>query len=185
YLTLDRLTRTLSGGEAQRIALSNALGSHLVDTLYVLDEPTIGLHPADTGRLLGLLRRLADGGNTVVVVEHDPAAMRAADWMVELGPASGDAGGARVYPGPAAGGGTARSSIWASRWGRCERWTAGRRSATWCWWTRPRSDARRAPTRSPTSRRSTSCGPCSPPSRSPGRGRTRQARSPSTWPAGG
>src|SRR5213594_43014 len=95
YLTLDRLTRTLSGGEAQRIALSNALGSHLVDTLYVLDEPTIGLHPADTGRLLGLLRRLADGGNTVVVVEHDPAAMRAADWMVELGPASGEAGGER------------------------------------------------------------------------------------------
>jgi len=103
YLTLDRLTRTLSGGEAQRIALSNALGSRLVDTLYVLDEPTIGLHPADTGRLLGLLRRLADGGNTVVVVEHDPAAMRAADWMVELGPASGEAGGALVYQGPAAG----------------------------------------------------------------------------------
>src|SRR5438046_3147432 len=93
YLTLDRLTRTLSGGEAQRIALSNALGAHLVDTLYVLDEPTIGLHPADTGRLLGLLRRLADGGNTVVVVEHDPAAMRAAGWMVELGHASGGAGG--------------------------------------------------------------------------------------------
>src|SRR5207249_2264108 len=103
YLTLDRLTRTLSGGEAQRIALSNALGSHLVDTLYVLDEPTIGLHPADTGRLLGLLRRLADGGNTVVVVEHDPAAMRAADWMVELGPASGEAGGELVYQGPAGG----------------------------------------------------------------------------------
>jgi excinuclease ABC subunit A len=103
YLTLDRLTRTLSGGEAQRIALSNALGSRLVDTLYVLDEPTIGLHPADTDRLLGLLRRLADGGNTVVVVEHDPAAMRAADWMVELGPASGEAGGALVYQGPAAG----------------------------------------------------------------------------------
>jgi excinuclease ABC subunit A len=102
YLTLDRLTRTLSGGEAQRIALSNALGSRLVDTLYVLDEPTIGLHPADTDRLLGLLRRLADGGNTVVVVEHDPAAMRAADWMVELGPASGEAGGALVYQGPAA-----------------------------------------------------------------------------------
>src|SRR2546430_2054733 len=89
--------------EAQRIELSNALGSHLVDTLYVLDEPTIGLHPADTGRLLGLLRRLADGGNTVVVVEHDPAAMRAADWMVELGPASGEAGGELVYQGPAAG----------------------------------------------------------------------------------
>ena len=102
YLTLDRLTRTLSGGEAQRIALSNALGSHLVDTLYVLDEPSIGLHPADVERLLGLLRRLATAGNTVVVVEHDPAAMRAADWMVELGPASGAAGGQLVYQGPAA-----------------------------------------------------------------------------------
>src|SRR6266571_995037 len=103
YLTLDRLTRTLSGGEAQRIALSNALGAHLVDTLYVLDEPTIGLHPADTERLLGLVRRLANAGNTVVVVEHDPAAMRAADWMVELGPSSGEAGGQLVYQGPAAG----------------------------------------------------------------------------------
>src|SRR5438034_867692 len=102
YLTLDRQTRTLSGGEAQRIALSNALGSHLVDTLYVLDEPSIGLHPADVDRLLGLLRRLSDAGNTVVVVEHDPAAMRAADWMVELGPASGVAGGQLVYQGPAA-----------------------------------------------------------------------------------
>src|SRR5467141_3225077 len=103
YLTLDRLTRTLSGGEAQRIALSNALGSHLVDTLYVLDEPSIGLHPADVDRLLKLLKRLADAGNTVVVVEHDPAAMRVASWMVELGPASGEAGGALVYQGPAAG----------------------------------------------------------------------------------
>src|SRR2546428_3881449 len=102
YLTLDRQTRTLSGGEAQRIALSNALGSHLVDTLYVLDEPSIGLHPSDTDRLLGLLRRLADAGNTVVVVEHDAAAMRAADYMVELGPGSGDAGGHLVYQGPAA-----------------------------------------------------------------------------------
>ncbi len=102
YLTLDRQTRTLSGGEAQRIALSNALGSHLVDTLYVLDEPSIGLHPADVDRLLGLLRRLSGAGNTVVVVEHDPAAMRAADWMVELGPASGARGGQLVYQGPAA-----------------------------------------------------------------------------------
>jgi len=102
YLTLDRQTRTLSGGEAQRIALSNALGSHLVDTLYVLDEPSIGLHAADVDRLLGLLRRLSNAGNTVVVVEHDPAAMRAADWMVELGPASGEAGGQLVYQGPAA-----------------------------------------------------------------------------------
>src|SRR6267143_1387313 len=103
YLTLDRQTRTLSGGEAQRIALSNALGSHLVDTIYVLDEPSIGLHPADVDRLLKLLKRLADAGNTVVVVEHDPAAMRAASWMVELGPASGEAGGQVVYQGPAAG----------------------------------------------------------------------------------
>ena len=102
YLTLDRQTRTLSGGEAQRIALSNALGAHLVDTLYVLDEPSIGLHPADVDRLLGLLRRLSGAGNTVVVVEHDPAAMRAADWMVELGPASGVAGGHLVCQGPAA-----------------------------------------------------------------------------------
>jgi excinuclease ABC subunit A len=103
YLTLDRLTRTLSGGEAQRIALSNALGAHLVDTLYVLDEPSIGLHPADLDRLLGLLQRLATAGNTVVVVEHDPAAMRAADWMVELGPGSGTNGGQLVYQGSAAG----------------------------------------------------------------------------------
>src|SRR5947208_12772520 len=103
YLTLDRLTRTLSGGEAQRIALSNALGSHLVDTLYVLDEPSIGLHASDIDRLLGLLRRLADAGNTVAVVEHDPAAMRAADWMIELGPGSGEAGGQVVYQGPVAG----------------------------------------------------------------------------------
>src|SRR5213594_556872 len=102
YLTLDRLTRTLSGGEAQRIALSNALGSHLVDTLYVLDEPSIGLHPSDIDRLLGLLRRLAEAGNTVTVVEHDPAAMRAADWMIELGPGSGEAGGQVVYQGAAA-----------------------------------------------------------------------------------
>jgi excinuclease ABC subunit A len=76
YLTLERQTRTLSGGEAQRISLSNALGSRLVDTLYVLDEPTIGLHPADNDRLLSLLVRLREGGNTVLVVEHDPEAMR-------------------------------------------------------------------------------------------------------------
>ena len=102
YLTLDRQTRTLSGGEAQRIALSNALGSKLTDTLYVLDEPTIGLHPADIQRLLDLLRRLSASGNTVVVVEHDPAAMAIADYMVELGPGSGTAGGNLVYQGPAA-----------------------------------------------------------------------------------
>ncbi|HEY2825366.1 MAG TPA: ATP-binding cassette domain-containing protein, partial [Gemmatimonadales bacterium] len=105
YISLDRQTRTLSGGEAQRISLSNALGSQLVDTLYVLDEPSIGLHPRDIGRLLKLLTRLTDGGNTVVVVEHDPAAIRAADYMVELGPGSGELGGEVVYSGRVADGG--------------------------------------------------------------------------------
>jgi len=99
YLTLDRQTRTLSGGEAQRISLTNALGGKLTDTLYVLDEPTIGLHPCDTDRLLVLLRRLADQGNTVLAVEHDTAAMRAADWLVELGPAAGERGGKVVFQG--------------------------------------------------------------------------------------
>ncbi|HET7025423.1 MAG TPA: excinuclease ABC subunit UvrA [Gemmatimonadales bacterium] len=105
YLTLDRQTRTLSGGEAQRISLSNALGSELVDTLYVLDEPSIGLHPRDIDRLLGLLDRLRDLGNTVVVVEHDMAAIAKADWMVELGPGAGEHGGQLVYAGPASGAG--------------------------------------------------------------------------------
>jgi excinuclease ABC subunit A len=100
YLTLDRQTRTLSGGEAQRISLANALGSRLVDTLYVLDEPSVGLHPRDTDRLLSLLRRLRDAGNTVVVVEHDLAAIREADFMLELGPGSGDRGGRVVHAGP-------------------------------------------------------------------------------------
>ncbi|HSM61539.1 MAG TPA: excinuclease ABC subunit UvrA [Longimicrobiales bacterium] len=99
YLTLSRQTRTLSGGEAQRINLANSLGSRLVDTLYVLDEPTIGLHPKDTGALLDLLLRLRAAGNTVVVVEHDPQAILAADHVVELGPASGEAGGEVVFQG--------------------------------------------------------------------------------------
>jgi excinuclease ABC subunit A len=103
YLSLDRQTRTLSGGEAQRIALSNALGSRLVDTLYVLDEPSIGLHPRDTDRLLALLRRLRDGGNSVIVVEHDLAAIRQADFMLELGPGAGEHGGQVVHAGPLTG----------------------------------------------------------------------------------
>ncbi len=103
YLSLDRQTRTLSGGEAQRISLANALGARLVETLYVLDEPSIGLHPRDIGRLLDLVRRLADAGNTVVVVEHDLAAIRAADHMIELGPGSGEQGGDLVYSGPVRG----------------------------------------------------------------------------------
>ncbi len=101
YLTLGRQTRTLSGGEAQRISLANSLGSRLVDTLYVLDEPTIGLHARDTGALLALLRRLSEAGNTVVVVEHDAQAIRSADHIVELGPGSGETGGSLVYEGPA------------------------------------------------------------------------------------
>ncbi|MEO5580913.1 MAG: excinuclease ABC subunit UvrA [Gemmatimonadaceae bacterium] len=100
YLSLNRATRTLSGGEAQRIGLANSLGSQLVDTLYVLDEPSIGLHPRDMNRLLGLLHRLRDAGNTVLVVEHDPAAIEAADYMVELGPGSGEHGGRIVFAGP-------------------------------------------------------------------------------------
>jgi excinuclease ABC subunit A len=99
YLTLDRQTRSLSGGEAQRINLANSLGSSLVDALYVLDEPTIGLHPSDTGALLSLLERLRDAGNTVIVVEHDPMAIRAADHVVELGPGSGERGGEVVFQG--------------------------------------------------------------------------------------
>ncbi len=100
YLSLHRATRTLSGGEAQRIGLANSLGSHLVDTLYVLDEPSIGLHPRDLDRLLKLLERLRDEGNTVLVVEHDLEAIRRADWMVELGPGSGENGGQVVFAGP-------------------------------------------------------------------------------------
>jgi excinuclease ABC subunit A len=99
YLTLDRQARTLSGGEAQRINLADALGSALVDVTYVLDEPSIGLHPRDTGRLYRLLDQLRDLGNTVLVVEHDPAAIERADHVVELGPASGEHGGDLVYEG--------------------------------------------------------------------------------------
>jgi excinuclease ABC subunit A len=100
YLSMNRATRTLSGGEAQRIGLANSLGSQLVDTLYVLDEPSIGLHSRDMDRLLKLLQRLRDAGNSVLVVEHDLAAIEMADYMVELGPGSGEAGGEIVFAGP-------------------------------------------------------------------------------------
>ena len=99
YVSLDRQTRTLSGGEAQRINLANSLGSRLVDTLYVLDEPTVGLHPSDTTALLSLLGRLRDAGNSVIVVEHDPLAIREADHVLELGPSSGEKGGEVVFEG--------------------------------------------------------------------------------------
>lgn len=99
YLTLARQTRTLSGGEAQRINLANSLGAALVETLYILDEPTIGLHPKDTAALLDLIKRLRDAGNTVVVVEHDTQAIQSADHIVELGPGSGEEGGEVVFEG--------------------------------------------------------------------------------------
>ncbi|MDP9277854.1 MAG: excinuclease ABC subunit UvrA, partial [Gemmatimonadota bacterium] len=100
YLSMNRAARSLSGGEAQRISLANSLGSQLVDTLYVLDEPSIGLHSRDMDRLLKLLQRLRDAGNSVLVVEHDLAAIEMADYMVELGPGSGEGGGEVVFAGP-------------------------------------------------------------------------------------
>ncbi|MEY4705123.1 MAG: Excinuclease subunit [Nitrospirota bacterium] len=100
YLTLSRQTRTLSGGEAQRAALAHQLGARLVGTLYVLDEPTIGLHPRDTATLAGILRELAAQGNTVVVVEHDRQMMLASDYLVELGPLSGEKGGEVICAAP-------------------------------------------------------------------------------------
>ncbi|MEZ4386482.1 MAG: excinuclease ABC subunit UvrA [Candidatus Krumholzibacteriia bacterium] len=100
YLTLDRLTRTLSGGEAQRIHLANSLGSRLVDTLYVLDEPTCGLHAADCDRLVSTLEDLVESGNTVVVVEHDLDVLRRCEHFVELGPGAGEAGGHLMFQGP-------------------------------------------------------------------------------------
>jgi len=99
YLTLDRLSSTLSGGEAQRIQLATCLGSRLVGACYVLDEPSIGLHSRDTGRLIHILEELRDLGNTIVVVEHDPDVMRAADHIVDLGPGAGELGGRVIFEG--------------------------------------------------------------------------------------
>ena len=103
YLTLDRASATLSGGEMQRIRLATQIGSGLTGVLYVLDEPTIGLHPRDNERLIGTLKGLRDRGNTVVVVEHDEEMMRSADWVVDLGPGAGREGGKVMYQGPFAG----------------------------------------------------------------------------------
>ncbi|MEZ7871618.1 MAG: excinuclease ABC subunit UvrA, partial [Brachymonas denitrificans] len=100
YLTLDRQSRTLSGGEVQRINLTTALGTSLVNTLFVLDEPSIGLHPRDMHRITEAMLRLRDAGNTLVVVEHDPAVMWAADRMIDMGPGPGERGGAIVFDGP-------------------------------------------------------------------------------------
>jgi excinuclease ABC subunit A len=99
YLTLDRTLRTLSGGEARRVALTSALGSSLVNMLYVLDEPSIGLHPRDIDQLLATIKQLRDRNNTVVVVEHEEAIIRAADQVVEIGPGAGERGGKVVFQG--------------------------------------------------------------------------------------
>lgn len=100
YLTLDRTANSLSGGESQRINLATSLGSSLVGSIYILDEPSIGLHPRDTERLIGVLRKLQQLGNTVVVVEHDEEIMRAADMLVDVGPDAGRLGGEIVFAGP-------------------------------------------------------------------------------------
>ncbi len=97
YLTLDRQSRTLSGGEVQRINLTTALGTSLVNTLFVLDEPSIGLHPRDMGRVIGVMQRLRDAGNSLLVVEHDPQVMLAADRVLDLGPGPGEHGGEIVF----------------------------------------------------------------------------------------
>ena len=102
YLNLDRAARTLSGGEAQRLRLATQIGSQLVGVLYILDEPSIGLHQRDNGRLIGTLERLRDLGNTVLVVEHDEQMMRTADWLVDMGPGAGEHGGEVVAEGTAA-----------------------------------------------------------------------------------
>jgi excinuclease ABC subunit A len=102
YLTLDRLTRTLSGGEAQRINLASCLGSGLTDTLYILDEPSIGMHARDNARLIDILEKLRDSGNTVLVVEHDADIISAADEVIDIGPGAGEQGGSVIFQGSVA-----------------------------------------------------------------------------------
>ena len=111
YLTLDRASGTLSGGESERIALATQIGSGLVGVLYILDEPSIGLHPRDHARLLSTLKTLRDVGNTLLVVEHDEMTMRESDWLVDLGPGAGVHGGEVLYAGPPAEIGPARRSL--------------------------------------------------------------------------
>jgi excinuclease ABC subunit A len=111
YLTLDRQSKTLSGGEAQRINLSSALGAGLTGTLYVLDEPTIGLHARDTDRLMAVLRKLSDHGNTVLVVEHDPQVIAGSDYVIDLGPGAGADGGEVLFKGTPEGLKKSRRSI--------------------------------------------------------------------------
>jgi excinuclease ABC subunit A len=100
YLTLDRTSGTLSGGEAQRIRLATQIGSSLMGVLYILDEPSIGLHQRDNDRLIATLVRLRDLGNTLLVVEHDEETIRSADWVIDIGPAAGEHGGRLIHSGP-------------------------------------------------------------------------------------
>ena len=100
YLSLDRATSSLSGGESQRIRLATQIGSKLVNVLYILDEPSIGLHQRDNRKLIASLKKLRDEGNSVMVVEHDAETMMAADWLVDVGPGAGEAGGQICYSGP-------------------------------------------------------------------------------------
>ena len=99
YLTLDRPTRTLSGGEVQRVNLTTCLGASLVNTLFVMDEPSVGLHPRDVGRLVRVMHDLRDKGNTLLVVEHEEAMIRAADHLIDIGPGRGESGGELVFSG--------------------------------------------------------------------------------------
>jgi excinuclease ABC subunit A len=111
YLSLDRATRSLSGGEIERVNLTSCLGASLVNSLFVLDEPSVGLHPRDTDRLIRVMQRLRDKGNTLVVVEHEESVIRAADHLIDLGPGRGESGGELVYAGPVEGIGAAKRSL--------------------------------------------------------------------------
>ena len=145
YLTLDRQSRTLSGGEVQRINLTTALGTSLVNTLFVLDEPSIGLHPRDMGRVIEVMKRLRDAGNSLVVVEHDPQIMLAADRILDMGPGPGERGGEIVFFGTPAELKRAADSLTAEYLSGRKRAGARRRRPA------PRRQRRRAPAASTSS----------------------------------
>ena len=151
YLSMDRAAATLSGGEAQRIRLATQIGSALVGVLYVLDEPSIGLHQRDNSKLIATLERLRDLGNTVLVVEHDEQTMRAADHLVDLGPGAGEHGGRIVAEGTAARGREGRGVAHGPVPGRHAHDPGARRSGA-----RRRATSRSAAPSSTTSSRSTS-----------------------------
>ena len=154
YLTLDRLSSTLSGGEAQRINLATSLGSALVGTLYVLDEPSIGLHSRDNQRLIDILRQLRDQGNTVLVVEHDEEMIRVADHIVDIGLGAGEQGGRVVYSGDlrgtAAGAAIADGEVPAERAGDSGAVAAAARASgrRFGCWARPSTTSRTSTSRS-------------------------------------